>query len=243
MLGQRYIERLRKMLDDHEGQLPAIGGAAEAIAERLAAGGALHIYDTGHLLNQELVHRAGGLLAMTPLQFSMAVNNPVSAKHAARKGAQEPDLRFTDVGLDASGLSAGDVLIVGSVSGRNPQVIDVALKAKERGALVVVLTAVGYSSQVASKHPSGKRLLDAGDYVLDNGSDLGDASLEIEGLPVKAVPTSGIGAAIVAWTLVSEVIERLIAKGRPPHVYASANLDWGVEFNAKAQAEFAEEGL
>jgi len=242
MLGLRYLDRLRALLDNHREQLDAIGEAAEAIATRLADGGALHVYDTGHLLNQELVHRAGGLLAMTPLAFGMSVNNPVSAKHAARKPGGD-NLGFTDVALDASGLAAGDVLLVGSVSGRNPQVVDVAIKARERGALVVAMTAVAYSSHVESKHPSGLRLMDAADITLDNGGDLGDASLEIEGLPVKAVPTSGIGAAVLAWTLVAEVIERLIAKGRVPQVYASANLDWGPEFNANAQRVFAQEGL
>jgi uncharacterized phosphosugar-binding protein len=244
MLGERYIERLRTLLSFMEDQqLPTIRDAAEAIAERLATGGALHIHDTGHLLNQELVHRAGGLLAMTPLQFGMSVNNPVSAKHAARKGATGPYLGLTDVALDASGLAAGDAVIIGSVSGRNPEVVDVAIKAKERGALIVVLTSVTYSSQVASKHPSGKRLFEVGDFVIDNGSDLGDASLEVEGLPVKAVPTSGIGAAIAAWVLVAEVIERLVAKGCPPQVFASANLDWGVAFNDEARRKFAETGL
>lgn len=243
MLGLRYLDRLRTLLDHHQGQLGPIGDAAEAIAERLANGGALHVYDTGHLLNQELVHRAGGLLAMTPLQFGMSVTNPVSAKHAARKSGGGAELRFTDVALDSSGLAAGDVLLVGSVSGRNPQVIDVAIKARERGAFVVALTAVAYSSQVESKHPSGLRLMDAADITLDNGSDLGDASLEVEGLPVKAVPTSGIGAAVLAWTLIAEVIERLVARGVIPQVYASANLDWGPEFNANAQRLFAEQGL
>ncbi len=243
MLGQRYIARLRGLLDFMENdQLGTIHAAAEAVADRLVAGGALHIYDTGHLLNQELVHRAGGLLAMIPLQFGMSLNNPVSEKHAARK-THGPNLGLTDVALDASGLAAGDVLIVGSVSGRNPEVIDVALKAKERGALIVVLTSVTYSSQVESKHPSGKKLLDLGDFVLDNGSDLGDASLEVEGLPVKAVPTSGIGAAVAAWVLVAEVIECLVAKGSPPEVFASANLDWGPDFNAQARERFAKNGL
>jgi len=244
MQGKRYLDVVRRLLDTIETEtMPVIEKAANAVAERLASGGALHIYDTGHMLNQELVHRAGGLFAMTPLQFGLTVHNPVGPVHAARPGRPGPDLRLTDVALDASQVRAGDVLIAGSVSGRNEQVVDVAIKARERGAFVIALTATAYSSQVASKHPSGKRLYEVADITLDNGAVLGDASLEVEGLEVKAIPTSGIGAAVVAWVLIAEVIERLIAKGNPPQVYASANLDWGVEFNERARKAFEERGL
>ncbi len=84
MLGKRYVDVMRGQLDKLEGQLEHLSEVADRIAERLATGGALHIHDTGHLLNQELVNRAGGLMAMTPLQYSFSVHNPVSAKHAAR---------------------------------------------------------------------------------------------------------------------------------------------------------------
>lgn len=247
MLGAQYLTRMRGFLDElAERRLPEIERAAEAVADRLAAGGALHVHDTGHMLNQELVHRAGGLFAIAPLQFQLSVHNPVSPLHAARpRTASEVErtCALTDLALKSSNLAAGDVLIVGSVSGRNVQVVDVALKARQMGALVVAITSVAYSQSVESRHPSGKRLFEAADIVLDNGAEPGDACLEVEGLPVRAVPTSGIGAALVAWTLLAEVIERLIAKGRIPHVYASVNLDWGAEFNARAQAEFETEGI
>ena len=247
LLGSKYIEQVRAHLDRIESeQLPRIREAADLIAQRLAAGGALHIHDSGHMLNHELVHRAGGLFAMVPFQYSFTVNDPVSPVHTGRPGAPDDVARTfsqVELALEAGNIRPGDVLIVGSVSGRAVNVVHVALRARERGVLVVALTSVAYSSSVASKHPSGKRLFEAADIWVDNGAVLGDACLEVEGLPVKAVPTSGVGAAITAWTLIAETIERLIAMGKPPHVFASANLDWGPEFNEKAKQEFDKVGL
>ena len=59
----------------------------------------------------------------------------------------------------------------------------------------------------------------------------------------RAVPTSGVGAAMTAWALVAEVIEKLLARGITPTVYASANLDWGQEFNDRAKHGFDERHL
>ncbi|NLN91088.1 MAG: sugar isomerase domain-containing protein [candidate division WS1 bacterium] len=245
MLGKRYVDVMRGQLDKLEGQLEHLSEVADRIAERLATGGALHIHDTGHLLNQELVNRAGGLMAMTPLQYSFSVHNPVSAKHAARPPIGETDSRLavTNTALDASQVRAEDVLIIGSVSGRAANVVDLALRARERGTLVVALTSLTYSGSVTSKHPSGKRLFEAAEIAIDNGAIEGDACLEVEGLPVRAVPTSGVGAAITAWALVAEVIEKLLARGITPTVYASANLDWGQEFNDRAKHGFDESGI
>lgn len=245
MLGRQYIGVMRGQLDKLEGQLQHLVEVADLIAERLAAGGALHIHDTGHMLNQELVNRAGGLMAMTPLQYSFTVHNPVSAKHGARPKTVEADARLavTDAVLDASQVKPEDVLIIGSVSGRAASVVDLALKARERGTLVVALTSLAYSGSVASKHPSGKRLFEAADLAVDNGAIEGDACLDVEGLPVRAVPTSGVGAALTAWTLIAEIIEGLLARGVVPTVYASANLDWGQEFNDRAKQSFNEKGI
>jgi uncharacterized phosphosugar-binding protein len=198
------------------------------------------------MLNTELVGRAGGLMGLVPLNYTFGVHNPVApcrANRPKRVGDTEREMALTDVVLDASNLQPGDVVIVGSVSGRAVRVVDFAAKARERGVFVVALTSLAYSGSVTSKHPSGMRLFEAADLAVDNCAEPGDACVSAPGLPVKVIPTSGVGAAMVAWTLIAEVIERLIAKGRVPHVYASANLDWGPEFNEKELRAYETEGL
>ena len=63
---------------------------------------------------------------------------------------------------------SGDVLVAHSVSGRNPVTVEVAQVAKDAGAKVVAVTNLKYSQSVASRHPSGKRLFELADIVLDN---------------------------------------------------------------------------
>lgn len=53
------------------------------------------------------------------------------------------------------------------------------------GAKIIVLTNMDYSTKVESRHPSGKKLYEIGDVVIDNCGNYGDAVLEVDGLPQK----------------------------------------------------------
>lgn len=90
--------------------------------------------------------------------------------------------------LRASGALPGDVMIIGSVSGKTMNVIDLAIEAKKFGLKIIALTSMAYSAQVKSEHSSGKRLFECADIVLDNcasrsGSDdrCGRTSRQIRG--------------------------------------------------------------
>lgn len=87
-------------------------------------------------------------------------------------------------------LAKNDVLFVVSNSGRNCAVIDAAMEAKKRGAITVAITSMNHTTQVASRRSSGLNLYQVCDYVLDNGGELGDASVELAGLGQKIAPTS-----------------------------------------------------
>ena len=63
-------------------------------------------------------------------------------------------------------LRPGDVLFVGSVSGKTANVVELALQARANGLFVIALTALDYSAKLISEHPSGKRLYEAADLVL-----------------------------------------------------------------------------
>jgi len=247
MLAQSYLDTIRAVLQRiEETQLEAVDRAAELIVESVLAGGAWHLHDTGHMVSQELVHRAGGLLMITPLTYSFGVNDPVRASARRRQDAAPRTDRLAGIGervLDASNVVPGDVLMIGSVSGRNAASIDLALAARERRVKVIAVSSIGYSREVTSTHPSGKRLFEAADIALDNCGVKGDAALEVEGLDARFGPTSGIGAATVCWCVCAQVVERLLAKGDKPHVFMSVNLDGGAEFNRGAEEEYRETGV
>jgi uncharacterized phosphosugar-binding protein len=101
------------------------------------------------------------------------------------------------------------VLFVGSVSGKTASVVELALQAHLHGLTVIALTAPAYSSKLESEHPSGKRLYEVADLVLDNHAPYGAALLEVEGLDYPICPSSGIGAAVTLWAVVRIVEEML----------------------------------
>lgn len=80
------------------------------------------------------------------------------------------------------------MIIIGSVSGKSQNVIDLAIEAKKFGLTVVALTSVEYSKSVESLHKSGKRLFECADFVIDNCAPAAEAMLEIEGVDVRLQP-------------------------------------------------------
>jgi uncharacterized phosphosugar-binding protein len=68
----------------------------------------------------------------------------------------------------------------------------IAAAGKARGATTVALTSLQHTRSVSSRHPSGKRLFEVCDLVLDNGAEYGDASLPVGRDGLRMGPTSTI---------------------------------------------------
>jgi uncharacterized phosphosugar-binding protein len=241
-LAEEVLSRIRIT------QADSLRRAATRIADSAAAGGALHIYDTGHC-SREPIHRAGGLLLLKDFQLHLNLVSAPGPKRAAAAAERQKQLRgaadeeLADLAVRRSGLAPGDVLIVNSVSGKAPLPVQVALSAKRLGVTVVAITNVAYSSAVQSLHSSGKRLFEVADVAIDNCGMVGDAALDMEGLDARAVPTSGLTFCYIIWALTAEAISQMVARGLKPHVYRSVNLPDGEEFNARAEAEYRETGV
>jgi uncharacterized phosphosugar-binding protein len=140
--------------------------------------------------------------------------------------------------LDRVPTRMGDVLILVSISGRNPVPIDMAMAAKEKGMKVIGLTSLEYSASVSSRHSSGKRMYELVDVVIDNPVPHGDAILEVEGLPQKTCPISGVTSCAILQALMAATVEKLLAKGLTPPVYLAANVPGGDEYNKRLMAEY-----
>lgn len=247
MLKDKWFDQMRRLIAHFEGEgKPQIEAAAQLIFDSVTTGGALHIHDSGHMLMREAIGRAGGMYMVNALEFGLSINNPVRPR-ANRKPKETPRMdrlpELPKLAIQCSQVKAGDVVIVGSVSGRNAVQIGLAIAAQEEGAKVIALTSVDYSSQLTSTHPSGKRLFEVADVVVDNGAEFGDASLEVEGLPVKCCPTSGIGAAMAFWAITAELIGKLVAAGHQPSIYMSVNRDDGPAFIEQMEKNFFEKGI
>jgi uncharacterized phosphosugar-binding protein len=247
MLAKQYLQGIRELLlEIEQGQLVVIDEAAQLIAQKVANGAVVHLFDNGHLLSHETVTRAGGLMIMTPISFTITTNNPArerpgvnSTKRRLFPQEGEKLLKYL---LDQSNLTSGDVLIINSVSGKNVIPVELALEAKRRGVYVIAITSITYSKTLKSLHSSGKRLFEVADLVIDNCGVVGDALLEVEGLEAKICPSSGVTAAVIIWMLTAQLVTHLLKLGITPSVYKSINLEGAIDYNHKQKERYLEKG-
>ncbi len=249
MSAERWFERCNEILDSiRTTQLEPICQAAQLIAEAARAGGALHFYDTGHC-SHEPIHRAGGLCLIRRLNFDFTIETQAGPKRGDQVAQRHAEIRrpteeeLAQIGVQRSGLAPGDVIIVNSVSGKAPVLVEVTLAAQRLGAKVVGITNTAYSRSIQSQHSSGKRLCEVADVVIDNCGVVGDAVLNMEGVDTGVAPTSGVAFCYIIWAIVAESVAQMRALGLHPHVYRSVNLPDGEEFNARAETAYRESGV
>lgn len=228
----RYLVEVQRRLNEAREQAPAqIGAAALAIADAQLRGRPLFVFGATHagLLAQDLYYRAGGLMLVEPiLPAGLMLNErPVTRTSLLERMPGFGTILSVDVPLEP-----GDVLLVISVSGRNPVPVELAVEASKRGATVIALTSMAYSSAVAPRGPA--RLHEVADLVIDLPGTVGDAAVELEGLGMRVGPTStAVGSAILQG-LVVQVAELILAAGSVPEIYISGNLDHGDSANLRA---------
>jgi uncharacterized phosphosugar-binding protein len=242
MLKDQFFRSLNRLIQKvEETQSANIEKAAQVIADAMAAGNCIHIYDTGHMLDSELINRAGGLTAFRALRVRFEVDNDVRRRPQDREKdrSMEGWMRYV---LKQSKLQPGDVLVVGSVSGKTVNPVDLALAAKEMGAYVIGMTSVAYSSQLKSDHSSGKRLFEVVDLVLDNCAPPLDAMVEVPGNDVSICPASGIAAATIMWAIEAQVVDNLLKKNLKPSILKSINNPGSAEYNEAVYQNYQQTG-
>ncbi|MCM0646916.1 sugar isomerase domain-containing protein [Clostridium swellfunianum] len=236
---------MREILDKIERtQGEAIDKAAEIIINSITNNGMLHLMDTGHMLMYEAVGRTGGLMSMRPVRLSVQVENPTRKRvNLNRPTAYLDGIEgFPEFILNKSNMEPGDVLIIGSVSGKNILPVELALRAKERGINTIGITSVEYSSKLNGEHQSGKRLYEVCDIVLDNCGNIGDTLVHVNEINKDICPSSGIAAAYLIWALQAEIVEKLIKLGKDPSIYISNHMPDALRLNKVAWEQYERNG-
>ena len=238
MQGESYIRIVTDCIEKAwETQKDNILMAASWVAENIEAKRNVFVFGCSHagILAEEVFYRTGGLAVINPIFFPgfMLNTRPITMTSALER---VPGLGKTI--LTQNHVGEGDLLIIHSVSGRNTVPVEMAIEAKNMGVRTVCITNLAYSNGVTSRHPSGKRLFEVCDLVIDNCGEKGDAAVKLDGLEEKIGPTStAVGTAILN-ALVIEAVEKMIADGIVPPVFMSANLDGGDEHNARIFEEY-----
>ncbi len=242
MLLDTYFETVDGLLKKvRESQRESIIATGHAMADAIAKGNAVHVYDTGHIIDSELICRGGGLMALKEFKYRLNVENGVRRRD--RSGIDTSMEGLAMYALRASRALPGDVMIIGSVSGKTLNVIDLAIEAKKFGMTVIALTSVAYSSSVESKHSSGKRLFECADIVLDNCAPVAEGMIPVEGLEAPFAAASGLSAAYLMWSACAVTVEDLLARGITPSVFKSANYQDGPAYNDKLTEYYEKTGF
>lgn len=234
----------------------AAGGldrAIDVMTTCIQGGGVIQAFGTGHsqAFAMEIAGRAGGLIP----------TNAISLRDLALYGSRDADeLSGSAMERDPSvveelfalyPIHPADVFAIASNSGVNGSIVGMALLAKQHGHPVIAVTSLEHTNAVTPKHPSGQRLADIADIVLDNRAPYGDTTVDVpiadsadsadSASPAGSVrvgAVSSVTAAFIAQLLTLGVTERIAATGAVPPVYISANIPEGDEHNNALEARY-----
>jgi uncharacterized phosphosugar-binding protein len=231
---QQFAEEVRGRLTTLA-ELVTDGGLQPAIdlmVEAVRAGGVVQAFGTGHseAFAMEIAGRAGGLIPAHRIALRNVVLRGSRVVDDLTGAGLERDGSVVEELLDLTELHPADVFVIASNSGVNSSIVGMALAAKERGHKVIAVTSLAHTNAVEPKHPSGKRLAEVADVVIDTLAPFGDATLTVgDGIGVGAV--SSITAAYIAQALTIGVVTSLLDDGEVPPVYISANVPGGDAHN------------
>lgn len=183
-------------------QAAAITAAGSAVARSLAGGGRVWVTQTSHTLHTELTGRAGGLVAVHALD-------------------------------DAARIEARDTVLIGTTAGLLADPVETAIRARAAGATAVALVQLAHEQDPGLKprHPSGRRLHEVADIVVDLGGRRGDGEIDQQGTGIAILPSSGVTGVFAGWLILCAAVEALDADGLRPLALQSVLEDGAREAN------------
>ncbi len=214
---QAAMARLHRLLD---GQREALDRAAAWCTDAIAADGLVHLFGCGHsrMLCEEMTPRQGCFVGWhTIVELGLTFHNLIVGPNGLRQILHlEKTPGYAEQILRNFAFGPKDVMVVISTSGIREVIVEMAEGARRRGLRVIGVVSRAHCDQAKPAHPSGKKLPDVCDLVLDNGTPVGDSLLELEGTAGKTGPFSTVGGAMLMNLLRCEVAQRLADRGVEP---------------------------
>jgi uncharacterized phosphosugar-binding protein len=246
-VADRYLEILESVLQQiRSTQAAAIEAAAGICADSISAGGLVHVFGSGHsrMIVEEIWPRYGSFPGFHPIvELSLTAHHQVTGANGQRQAMfieRVPGL----AAQIARNFNFGphDSLIAISSGGTSVVTVEFAELLRERGLSVIAITAREHSLLSEPQAPSGRRLLDCADVLLDTCTPVGDAAIQIPGLLGPVGPTTTVAGAALANAVKTRVAEHLVDRGVPPHVLASPLMVGATESAREFQAAYDEHG-
>ena len=223
-LAETYYQTVRAQLDALiRTQTDVIDLASDLIGSCLLNQRWVYVFGTGHshMLAEELFYRAGGLPCIRPVLCPdlMLHESAVASTEKERQLERVPSI------LREYPMTDGDVLIVASNSGRNAVPVELAMAASELGVDTVAIINRRHSESFSARHPSGKKLGDVADVVLDNCGVPGDACVPLRGSDCAIGAASTVTGAVLLQTIACAAVDKALEAGWQRRVFQSANAE------------------
>lgn len=215
---EKSLEQLNRIVSV---QADLIKQSARWMADCIVNDHIIHTFGTGHshMIGLELFVRAGGLANVNAMLDTMVLTS-----EGSRRSAEiERISGLSKIIFDQHKVAENDIMIIISNSGRNAMPVEMAMIAKEKGIKSIAITSLEQSKKYPSRHPSGKKLYEIADLVLDNCVPPGDGLLDIGGNLTGAASTlSGI---FLINLIATEAMKIANAKGSKLPIFHSQNID------------------
>ena len=245
MLAKQWIANVRAVIDDIEAtQLPQIRRAAELMADSIAAERWVHTFGCGHatIPVEEMYPRIGGFVGFhpmveLPLTFFTRITGEMGIHQFLFLERAEG---YGQAIMQSYQFDPRDTMWIFSHTGINNVNIDVALRAKELGMRVVATGSAGEAERSTPRHPSGKKLFDLADVVIDTRVPAGDSSVPLQGHADNVGPVSTMAFVSVVWMTITTVAEILAERGVKLYIHPSHNVPGDTTAQKRLDAALAE---
>lgn len=217
-----FKDEILSLLDRlYESQHEALEQTAELMAQCIENDGVIHVFGSGHSVGMglDISLREGSLVPIHLIENSDAVvlGEFTLEEFTDKKNKFERRQGVAQYFYNLYDIRKNDIFFVISNSGINGVGIDFAMLARANGHKVVVITSMIHTMSEDSRHPSGKKLYQLGDIVIDNCGPHGDALLPTNSIE-KVCSVSSICNNAIAQMLVCRTVELLKQDGYQPPV-------------------------
>jgi uncharacterized phosphosugar-binding protein len=219
-----YFDRAISLLQElKDAQAEVIQRAADFCADRIAQGGLVFLFGNGHsrMLCEEMIPRQGcfpGFVAL--VEAALSNHASVIGTNGLREVLYLENYEgYAEQLLRGFHFGPHDAFIIISTSGVRPVIIEMAIGTKQRGLPVIAIVSKAHCQQSEVAHPSGKKLIDCADIVIDNQCPAGDCVVRLDGLDWPTGPVSTVTGAVIINMIRCATAEGLLKRGVVPTLF------------------------
>lgn len=223
--SKQFFEIAKQFLKEvKNSQRDVIVKAAELMVQCMERDGLVQLVGVaqGRAFAMELGYRAGGLMPFHQFNTTDLALRGVISEETLNDRSFNNNVEMAKKLWDLYRIEEDDMFIICD-EGCLAITIETAIIAKKNGHKIIAVINKKLNNSIKSNHPSGKKLSDIADLVIDNCAPERDALLDYE-KEHKINQISTINGNVIAQMITAEMYRYFIEKGIDCPVLLSANL-------------------